>query len=218
MTNTPRKRGTAPRQSKGRSITDRGINTVYFSLQGAVKVEYPDGPLPRLDGPASILPRRKKAIGGGALPHHDDVRAVIERALETLADGRSRQPALRYLKLALRRHVELGLSLDQAFGYSKVGRGAPPAVNEERDQRLACAVFEERFINGWKPDVAGHKAGKLFRVAKTQALKAFAAHAPYALHFFKLKRIQSNRNPLWTETEERRLIAYYTPTQRKTPR
>ena len=145
------------------------------------------------------------------LPHPQDVRAVIECALATLAHGRSRRPELRYLRLALRRHVELGLSLDQAFGYAKTGRGAPPALNEGRDRRIACAVFEERFIKGRNAETAGHKAAEKFGVHKTKALGAFESHKAYALQFHKLQRIQRQRNPLWTETEEKRLTSYYKP-------
>lgn len=216
MKDPARKRGTAPRQSKGRTITDNEVNAAYNYLQGAVKVEYPDGLLPELHGPTSIPPRRKKVAGSGSLPHPDDVRAVIKRALETLEREKSRRPELRYLRLALRRHVELGLSLDQAFGYAKVGKGPPPALNEERSRRIACAVFEERFINGWKAEVAGDKAGKLFSVGKTKALKAFADHDAYAFRFHKLQRIQKQRNPLWTKTEKQHLTRYYTPDGEKT--
>jgi hypothetical protein len=215
MTKSPRKR-TAPRQSDGRTIKDKEINAIYHYLQDAVKIEYPDGPLPELAGPASILARERKVTGGGALPHPEDVHAVLERALATLGGERSKRPEVRYLRLALRRHVELGLSLDQAFGYSKVGRGAPPALDEERAKRLACAVFEQRFIKGRKTDVAASDAGKLFSVERTQALKAFTDYAGYALDTYRYKRIQSKRSPLWSKEEERRLTAYYAGQQKNT--
>ena len=210
MTKTPHKR-TAPRQSDGRTIKDEEINTVYRYLQDAVKVEYPDGPLPELDGPTSILPRKKNVTAGGALPHPEDIRAVIERALATLVRDRSKRPELRYLRLALRHHVELRLSLDQSFGYAKTGKGAPLVVDKDRARRIACAVFDQRFLKGQKADVAGYRAGEQFGIKKTQALEAFASHDGYALQFHRRQRILEGRKPLWTKPQERRLIAYYMP-------
>ena len=291
MTDTSRKRGTAPRQSKGRAITDDGIYIVYRHLRDSVKVEYADGPLPELDGPTSILPRSKKLSGGGPLPDPEDVRAVLMRtsgtlktlsvvrrglrpigrallrhltnsltldsafgyskrgraarqhrnlvraglvrALAALDAVRSRRPELRYLKLALRRHLELGLSIEQAFGYTRATRGPAP-FSEEREQLIARAVFELRFIEGLNSEVAGYEAGRKFEISKTQALLAFANHAVTALETLKLERLRKyhprlverhcsgeiltadelqslNTCRLWTDSEKKRLDSYYGP-------
>lgn len=291
MSVPPRKRGTASRQSKAGSITDDGINIVYRYLRDSMKVEYPEGALPELDGPASILSRSKKVSAGGPIPDPEDVRAVLRRtsgtlktlstrhrglrsvgralsrhltnsltlgsafgyskrgraaqhhrelvrvglvrALSVLDAARSRRPELRYLRLALRRHLELELSIDQAFGYARATRGAAP-FPEEREQAIANAVFEKRFIEGLNPEVAAYDAGERFEISKTQALEAFRKHAFQALETYKFRRL-CKRHPellerhsrgetltpeelrvlkdcrLWTESEEQRLKSYYPP-------
>lgn len=200
------KRATPHRWSRAGAIDDSGINQVYFALQGAVRVE--QDPLPSLDGPTTILPRRKKASGGGQLPHREDVRAVLFKALASLDSECSKRPELRYLKLALRRHLELGLTLDQAFGYARFGKGAPPS-DPDRARQIACAVFEERFINGRNAETAGIEAAKQYGITKTPALDAFASHDSYALQFFRAQRMAKGRKQLWSREEERRLKRYY---------
>lgn len=206
------KRETLHRWSRTDGIDDSGIHQVYLALQGAVRVE--QDPLPELDGPATILQRNKTAGGGGPLPHRQDVRAVLLRALTTLDGERLKRPELRYVKLALRRHLELGLTLDQAFGYARVGKGAPPA-DPDRARQIACAVFEERFIKGRNAETAGIEAGKKHGIAKTAALDAFARHDGYALRFFRAQRMAKGREQLWSREEERRLKRYYGPRQKQ---
>lgn len=206
------KRGTSHRWSRTGAIDDSAVNQIYFALQGAVRVE--QDPLPSLDGPATVLPRSKVAAAGGPLPHDQDVRAVLLRVLTTLNAERSKRPELRYVKLALRRHLELGLTLDQAFGYARVGKGAPPS-DPDRARQIACAVFEERFIKGRNAETAGIEAGKKYGITKTPALDAFASHDGYALQFFRAQRMAKGREHLWSREEEQRLKRYYGPRQKK---
>jgi hypothetical protein len=212
---TSPKRGTAPQQSKGGAITDEGVSTVRRYLRDSVEVTYLDGPIPELFGPTPVLPRRKKVASIGPLPDANDIRIVIMRALQVMEHERSKLPEIKYLRLALRRHIDLNISLEKAFGYTKAAKGATRALNDVKARELACAVFKERFIKGRKPDDAGYQAGKLFGLKKTQALEAFAKHAGHALRFHKLHRLQSQRSPLWTSAEEKRLTAYYAPSKRR---
>lgn len=281
------KRGTASQLSKDGVIRDFDINQVSLALRDAVRVE--QEAIPTLDGPATILRRKRTYRNGGPLPHPDDVRAVLAKALTSLerysaeqsridclraalrrhlkqgwrlkrAFGykvgrgapqhrdrvrnelwealpffngeRLRRPELQFLKLALHRHVEFGLDMDQAFGYARAARGAAP-FGEEREQRIACAVFKQRFMVGLHPESAGYEAGKRFGVGKTQALAAFKKHAFYARHFYEVERLRAkhpdlcerfvNAEPLtiaeeealrhcslWTSEVEQRLSRYYT--------
>ena len=246
------KRQASRRWSNNGSLTDSGANQVYAALREAIHKEQApdlDGRLP-IDGTATILQSRLEVQGpatvqlrrnrnplklrsGGALPHPDDVRAMLWRALATLET--TKKPEILYLKTALRRHLELGVSLDVAIGYAKVGKGAPP-FDQERARAIACAVFKHRFIDGGKADRAGVMAGKRFGMGKTQALAAFAAHDGYALETFKIMRLRkyfpklteryseggglsaSERQlletaRLWGPTEKKRLLRYYSPRQ-----
>jgi hypothetical protein len=61
-----RQRGTAHQWSKSGAINDSAVNQVYFTLRDAVRVESENRPA--LDGPTSILPRKKTVTAGGPLP------------------------------------------------------------------------------------------------------------------------------------------------------
>lgn len=215
------KRGTARRWSAADgTIDDSGIVQVLAALRDAVEVERE--PLPDLEGQATIvgppgnrsLPALKNKVSGGApLPPADDVRAVLRRAIVTLGGREFRRRAeIRYLTLALRRHLEFGVSLDQAFGYAQVGKGAP-RLDPDRARRIACKVFELRFITGRNAESAGHEIGKKYGVSKTQALDAFAKNDGYALKFYRAQRRNSGRKPLWSPEEELRLTRYYSRRQ-----
>lgn len=171
--------------------------------------------------------------GRGAPPYRARVRAQLARALEVLDRQRSKRPharagrtsagkdrawratpsALRYVRLALHRHLELDLTPNQAFGYAWAARGAPP-IPEEKARLIACEVFELRFIQGRKAEIAGRDAGTKFRVNRKLALAAFKDHFAHALRFHKLERIRKQANPLWTEDEMRRLRRYHSGLQR----
>lgn len=153
------------------------------------------------------------------LPHPDDIRAVLKLALITLdVTNPTREepfrpdmllrPEVLFVTAALKRHLENGKSLEQAFGYRQAGRGAP-RIDESRAQMIACAVFEERFIKGRNADVAGCAAGRRFGVSKTQALAALAQYKVYALLTLKAQRIKAGRKPLWTPAEQQRLERYF---------
>jgi len=290
------KRGSARQWSKDGAIDDSGTNQVYFALRDSIDVQ--QDPRPELDGPTSILPRKKYVFGGGPLPDPIDVRAVLVRAsgrlkplsslrqaLRPLVRGicrhltdelplesafgyskrgrgaprhrelvrvglvraltaldcqRFRRPELRYVKLALRRHLELRLTLDQAFGYVRATPGPAP-VTEERQRHLAVAVFEQRFVKGLHAEVAGHAAGKQFDVSKTQALETFDKYANDALQIFKVERLRKKQPKLsarhssgealtedelhtlrdcrlWTPAEEKRIKRYFNSRARRGPR
>jgi hypothetical protein len=204
------------------TIDDSGVVQVLAALRDAVEVE--QEPLPDLEGQATIvgppgnrsLPALKKKVSGGApLLPADDVRAMLKRAIITLGGRKFRRHAeIRYLTLALRRHLELGLTLDQAFGYARFGKGAPPS-DPDRARQIACAVFEERFINGRNAETAGIEAGKKYGITKTPALDAFASHDGYALQFFRAQRMAKGRTQLWSREEERRLKRYYGARQKQ---
>ena len=169
------------RWSKDGAITDSGLSQVYAAFRGAAT--------------------------GGPLPHPEDIRAMLRRALNILQTTR-RAEELLYLRNAIRRHLEQGTSLDQAFGYARAGKGAPP-LDPDRARQLACAVFEHRFIKGRNADTAGYDAGKVFGVSKTQALAAFREHAGHALRTWKADRQGRDRKPRWTSEEAKRLTRYY---------
>ena len=215
--------------SKGAVIRDGDINLVYESLQAAISDEYLDVPV-KIGHPVVLPPPRKRLVGGAPLPHPDDVRAVLRRALATLESIKPKWPewpaVLPYLRLALHRHLDLGISLDQAFGYARVAKGAPP-FELDRERKIACAVFERRFIRGENADLAGYGGGKRFGVGKTQALSAFKKHAGHARQVWNLNRLRKaypevierwssgiatpqdlrtlNDAVVWTSDEKRRL-------------
>lgn len=199
----------APLHGRDRKLNDSEVNGIYLTVQDALRVE--SGEPFEIEGPTSALAVRPKLHRGNALAHPDDIRAVLRCALNALVAQRSKRPEFRYLQMALRRHLEFDVSLDQAFGYAQIGKGAPP-LSPERARRIACAVFEERFLRGSKPDVAAYKAGKKFGVRKTQALAAFAAHDAHALDFWKTKRKTA---PYWKPAEEERLTRYYVRRQQQ---
>lgn len=176
--------------------------------------------------------------GRGAPRYQERLRGALLRALAVLERSRySKRSELRYIRLALRRHLELGLTLNQAFGYARATRGPAPHP-EEREQRIACTVFVWRFLKGLKAEAAGYKAGEQHDVRKTQALEAFHKHAYFALNTFKFERLRKahpqlierhtrgealtaderqilEKSRLWTAAEERRLKRYYEPLQKK---
>jgi hypothetical protein len=215
---------------------------LYLALQGAIRIECDasDEPL-EISGITSIVrPRKRKILADGALPSRENVRAILRRALDILDDDRSQRWEIGFLRLALERHLELGITLEQAFGYAKVGKGAQVSVDADRALRIAVAVFEQRFIKGNKTDIAGYEAGKKYRVGKTQALAAFAANDRYALESWKIKRLEKKfpqlmdrtKHPgfspddrrilksaaLWSPAEERRIRQYYDRKQRQVER
>ena len=155
-------------------------------------------------------------------PPFPQIAAIVYEAIGRKSEAPEPERAIKaYIALdeerRLRRTTNVKV-VTRSVSDAESGLDAAPASDDERAQRIACAVFEEQFIKGGTADVAGYKAGKQFDINKTQALEAFAFHAGHALRFFKLKRMKSNCSPLWTETEEQRLIAYYTSSERKDPR
>ena len=178
--------------------------------------------------------------GRGAPRHRKLVRAGLVRALAVLDRQRFKRPELRYLKLALRRHLELEFTLDQAFGYVRATAGPAP-FTEERQRHLAVAVFEQRFVKGLHAEVAGHTAGEQFDVSKTQALETFDKYAYDALQIFKVERLRKKQPKLsaryssgealtedelhtlrdcrlWTTAEQKRIKRYFDGRAHRGPR
>jgi len=199
-----RKRQSSVRWSKDGHIAEAGLIQLYAALQESVVPVYD------MDADTGTHdPRRKPtSLRAGSLPHPDDVRATLKVALRILERERSKRSAIRILRLALRRHLNWDIELDQAFGYRRVSRGA--SLNpRDREINVACAVFEQRFIKGRRTDTAGYEAGKGFGISKTAALLSFDRYAGEALEIFKHKRIQSGRRQLWSKFEAQRLKRYY---------
>ena len=162
--------------------------------------------------------------GRSAPRYRERIRGALVRSLAVFerCHRYSRRPELRYVRLALQRHLEFRLTLKQAFGYARAARGPAPHP-EGHERQLARRAFEARFIIGRKANPAAYDA-----VNNTQARKALENHAVYVLECFEAERLEvlrqaqpelaeryASRQPgrpraqLWSGDVRRRLMPYY---------
>ena len=205
--NRSRKTAGKPRWVRNGVLTNSGANQVYAEFRAClVDKSTPDHVA--LDGPACLLPRKHTPkLKGGPLPHPADIRAILARAFESLNRARDKKPELRYLRLALRRFLKLGVTLEQAFGLQPLP-GRPPYA-DDRGQQIAVAVLRQYVTQPGTLENAAAIAGKCFGMGKTQAVQLFRSHAWDALQVLKIERLQAHPALLWTPREERRLNRYY---------
>jgi hypothetical protein len=117
------RRGTESQLSKRGKLSDADAALVYLIFQGAAEIQQKE--LPILSGPATILPRRPHLAAKRPLPHPNDVKALLRRAVASLKGARAlRQLDAQFIEECLDKHLNCGLGLQAAFGYSRRGRSA----------------------------------------------------------------------------------------------
>lgn len=197
----PRKLLKSPHwSSNDGSISDDGIMEVVLWLTD-------DYQLMKLDDPAARTDAAGRLQAGEPAPQ--DIEAILAallpylRSKEKEPDNR-RNPLLRFLLIALERHVQGRMSIEQAFGLTRSRRGNPGAPMEKQ-RKIARAVLEA-YLRGGNLEAAALAVGKNWGIGKTRAGEYLRANDRFALRALLDERARQGKP--WGLRERRRLESY----------
>ncbi len=144
-----------------------------------------------------------EARDGKAEP--DELVRLLKQFREKSLEESSINPELAYVVQSIDRFLEQPmLTLDEAFGFSKRGKGRPPSDNEVRDQNAAHKILEKR-LDGMSHEAARAGVAESDHLSDSSLNVIWRRNKQNALILARIERQPGS----WTEEEKNKLIKIF---------
>ena len=135
----------------------------------------------------------------------DELVRLLKQFSEKSLEESSTNPELAYVVQSIDRFLDQPmLTLDEAFGFSKRGKGRPLSDNEARDQHAAHKILEKR-LDGMSYEDARACVSESDHLSDSSLNVIWRRNKQNALMLARVERLPGS----WTEEEKNKLIMIF---------